>query len=254
MIAAIVIAVCILATIAAACRLSARHAKSRVIFAHRPDTPRPFGLRMAWIAVRSQDAKEVVAALGLSGLQPANWNTGLGSVYSPELADRCVFVSPPVQGWTFIVGQALPQALGAAFCDKLTPLLLRLGSQFPEVQFYVSYPSLEHFGWSRVIQGRLERAFAVADGVVVWNVGRPTAEERALGLRVLALSGGRGRRGARGAGLLLGPTEHHVLRLAAHWSLDPMRIGKCPAKPGLGVVGRPPSSWRAERYRPAQAA
>lgn len=249
MIAAAVIAASVIATIALAATMLAPHlAPTRVVFDTRPDRPRPFGVRMAWIAIRTRDTARVIATLGLTNLRYANWNTGLGAVYSPDLADSHIFVSPPVDGWTFVVGAALPTPLGAAFADKTTPVLLALGTQFADVQYFVSYPALETFGWARVLTGRLVRAFAASDGGATWAVGKVTKEEKALGLRLFAPRTSRVRMEAGRpleARAELG--EPHVLRLAALWGLDPMRPDTRAGEPGIGYVATPPTLWRAER-------
>ena len=164
-------------------------------------------------------------------------------------ARRHVFVSPPVDGWTFVVGLPLPHPVGRAFADKCTPLLLDLGAQFPEVQYYFTYPLIDFFAWARIKDGRLVRAFAIGDEGIVWNKGRTTREEKALGLKLFELRGVRGRKGDAGGEIILYPTEDHVMRIAAGWSLDPTMLGEAPAEASIGYVGLAPLRWRPERLR-----
>ena len=254
MISALLIGAMILATIAAAALLLApRLDEGRTVFDLRPDRPYAFGYGMSWMAIRTRDTQRVIDSLGLGAVQPANWNTGLGAVYSPELGTTQMFVSPPVNGWTFVVGQCLPQPLGKTFTDKATPLLLDLGGKFIEVQYYFCTPEIDFLGWARVIDGKIVRAFAIGDEGVLWNRGKPTKEEMSLGLKLFELRGVRGRRGDAGAEIVLYPTEAHVMHLAGKWSLDPTRVNTQVVDPALGYVGRAPVAWRAERHRKAAA-
>ncbi len=230
-----------------------RLADQSVAFAGEPDAPKAFGTDMAWIAIRSGDTAAVLAALGIGSeaATAANWNSGIGSIYDVSLCDHYVFVSPPVKGWTFVAGVALPLPASRAFVDKLTPLLAALGSQFRDVQYFASYPVIDLFAWGRLERGRMVRAFAIGDEGVIWDRGKPTREERALGLKLFELRGIRGRRGDTGESIILHPTQEHVLRLATSWSLDPTRLGAMPEPLGAGFVAAAPRAFRAERIRKA---
>jgi hypothetical protein len=179
------IAIMVSLTIAIAARvLAPRLSEGRVHFARSPDRPAAFGYKMAWLAVRSRDTAAVVEELGLIAPQACNWRSGIGTVYDNRLGNDHIFVSPPVNGWTFVVGLALPYPVGRTFVDKCTPLLDRLGSRFVEVQYFFAYPPVDLFAWARLLEGRVVRAFAITDTGIVWNKGRTTKEERALGLKL----------------------------------------------------------------------
>lgn len=227
-------------------------AEGRVIYGTTPDRPCPFGYRMAWLAVRTRDTQAVVAALGLDRTQPSNWRSGIGSVYDDTLGNNHVFVSPPVNGWTFVVGLPLPHPVGPAFVDTFTPLLEGLAARFIEVQYYLAYPVLDFFAWARMIDGKLLRAFAIGDEGVVMNLGKTTKDERSLGLKLFELRGVKARRGDAGGAILLHPTEEHVMRLAGRWGIDPINIERAPkGDPAVGVIGLAPPQWRTERLRKA---
>lgn len=246
----IIILVMTSATIAiAAFVLAPRVADGRVVFDTTGDHPKAFGYQMAWFAIRTRDTAGVVERLGLTGVIACNWNNGLGAVYSHEHGASHVFVSPPVNGWTFVAGLALPQPMGKAFVDKSIPLLLDLGSQFIEVQYYVAYPALDYFAWARVIDGRIVRAYAITDQGVIWNKGKPSKEEKFLGIKLYEVRGEKKRRGNAGTELVLYPTEAHVLQLAGKWSLDPSRLDGMTASAPHGNLGEAPARWRAERLR-----
>ena len=237
--------------VVAAVHLAPRMSEGRIIFGIEPDSPAGFGYRMSWLAIRTRDTAAVIDALQLSSPQAANWSTGLGSVYDRELGEAHVFVTPPVNGWTFVVGLPLPSPVSRRFVDKCTPLLIELGQTFVEAQYFSSMPSIDYFAWARMIEGRVVRAFAIGDEGVIWNKGRPTKEEKAMGLKLFEFRGVRGRRGDAGGEMVLYPTEDHLMELAAKWSVDPTALVKVDQPPGLGVVARAPLVWRPERIRRA---
>lgn len=225
--------------------------EARVLFGTEPDHPCEFGYKMSWLAVRTRDTRSVVEALGLIDAIPCNWDSGVGTVYDDRLGERHIFVTPPVKGWTFVIGLSLPHPVGRQFVDKCTPLMVGLGGRFPEVQYYFSYPPLDFFAWARMMDGRLVRAFAAGDEGVVWSKGKTTREEKALGLKSFELRGVSGRKGDAGGELILHPTEDHVMRIAQAWSLDPTRLDPAKAEPALGYIALSPGQWRTERARKA---
>jgi hypothetical protein len=229
--------------------LAPRLAQGRVLFDATPDRPAPFGFKMAWLAVRTRDTARLIEVLGLAQPEACNWRAGIGTVYDDELGEKHVFVSPPVNGWTFVVGLSLPYPVGRSFVDKCTPTLLALGTEFIEVQYFFSYPLIDFFAWARVVDGKLVRAFAIGEEGVIWNKGKPTKEEKTLGLKLFELRGVRARSGDAGGEILLYPTEEHVMRLASRWSIDPTRLDALPALPGVGYICLAPQVWRPERMR-----
>ncbi len=246
----VTIGIMIVTTIAvAALVLAPRLAEGRTVYDAAPDTPRSFGYRMGWLAIRTRDTQGVIERLGLSEVEDANWDNGLGTVYSEDHAESHVFVSPPVNGWTFVVGLALPQPMGKAFAEKATPLLLDLGSQFIEVQYFLSFPALDYFAWARIIDGKLVRAYAITDEGPVWNKGKPGKEEKTLGIKLYEVRGVKQRKGDGGGELILYPTERHVMQMAAKWSLDPTRLEGIAVGTAHGYIARAPLQWRTERLR-----
>lgn len=223
----------------------------KVVLASEPDTPKPFGPSMAWIAIRTGNTERVTSLLELDTLADANWDAGIGTIYDARLSDEHVFVSPPVKGWTFVAGVPLPLPVGRAFVDKLTPLLARLSSQFRDVQYFAAFPDVDFYAWARLERGRMVRAFAIGEEGVIWDRGRLSPQERALGLKLYEVRGIRARKGDAGEGIILHPTQEQVLRLARGWSLDPSVLDRIEGSAGIGAVARAPSAWRSERIRKA---
>jgi hypothetical protein len=245
----LIIAAMIAITVAAAFWLARQSTDDQVVLDTVPDRPCAFGCAMAWLAIRNADPDEVIEELRLIEPTPCNWNSGIGAVYDHRLAGTHVFVSPPVRGWTFVVGLPLPHPVGRGFIDKCTPLLVDLGGRFTEVQYFFSYPLIDFYAWARVRDGRLVRAFAVTDEGIAWNKGRASKEERGLGLKLFELRGVEGRKGDAGGELILHPTEDHVMRLAHLWGLDPTTLHTVSAQVGLGTIAIAPAGWRSARAR-----
>ncbi|MEZ5926553.1 MAG: hypothetical protein R3D57_19470 [Hyphomicrobiaceae bacterium] len=235
--------------------LFAAHAvrqKPVVVVDRAPDRPVPFGYATAWLAVRTADSIRLLEALDLTAAERASWRGGVAATYAEETSDRDVFVSPSVAGWTFVIGLALPQPAGPAYHDRAGQLLAQLADEFPDVQYYFTYPPLDLYGWARWKDGRLLRAFAIGGEGVLWNAGRATAAERLAGLR-LPPEGKGGRNPVWHEGYTY-PDEEQVLRLAAEWSLDPTTIDKRDASVALGYLGHAPAQWQLKRISAARRA
>lgn len=238
-----------------ALRLAPAMRVHRVVYDVMPDGPVPFGYAMAWLALRTKDTERVVATLALDQPAHCNWSTGLGTVYDVDLGAVRVFVAPPVNGWTLVVGLALPHPAADVFVDKLTPELLRLSVEFGEAQYFVAYPALDMFAWVRATNGKLQRAFAMGEAGIIANKGRTSREEKALGLKLFEVRGVKARQGPVGGPLLLYPTERHVMRIAGQWSIDPTAIDKLARQTaGLGRIGFASPAWRVELQRRKAAA
>lgn len=246
-----IILLVVLTTALAASVLAPRLLPRRVRVDDAPDRPRAFGSEMSWLAVKTDDVHRLASTLGLADLSVANWDSGLGAIYDLELSDTFIFVSPPVEGWTFVAGVSLPLPQGGTFVDKAAPLLARLAREFSSVQYFATFPIIDFYAWARFEGGRPLRAFAVGDAGVVWDLGRATPAERRLGLSMMELRGIQNRQGDIGGALQLHPTEPHVLAVAEGWSINPMAIEIFAGESGVGWIARAPSAWRAERVRSA---
>lgn len=186
-----------------------------------PDKPRAFGYKCAWLAIHSEDTKAILEALNLKNPRAANWATGIEQAYGLER----VFVTPPVQGWTLVVGLALPEAGGSGHPDQCTPLLRRLSKQLGEVQYFATHRVVEYHAWAKAENGVIARAYAYVgeEGITLWNVGVLTPEEKALGFKFDETHF---------------PNEEDVMKIAGKWSLNPLKLEEMNLQPGVGVVGK----------------
>jgi len=189
-----------------------------------PDLPRNFGYKCTWLAIRATNSRAVATALGLSRIEPITWAKGVGAAY-----DGRVFVSPPVRGWVLVVQFALPSPGDANTPDEATPFLVKVGSRFPEVQYFASHRVVGYSAWARLIDGSFKRKFAYSgeQGVVAWNEGTDTEAERDLGLELSAPLDV----------WQTFPDEDSVMAVARNWSVDPSTLESQGLRPGLGLVG-----------------
>lgn len=199
-----------------------------------PDTPdEGFGLKMHWLAIRSEDSEKILACLPPEHeRRRINWDKGLDYACRH---DNNVFVTPPVQGWTFIVGWGIPEfsdVRRAAFDDFTAPFL----QTFADVQYYGSYRVVDYIAWGRAEGGIWQRLFAYCPNTdLLYSEGAQTDTEQALGLiDIRSLDE-----------LLASSEEDHdhwlesldeetPLRLAGQWSIDPDTLPDIPAEPALG--------------------
>lgn len=208
----------------------------------KPELPCAFGHGSTWIAVRSADTAEIAELLGLGELQAAGWSLGVSTAYRGDAGERQgrVFVTPPVDGWTYVVGGALPLPDEDTSEARCMSLLQGLSRTFGHVQYYCSQPGSDTFAWCRLSHGRVIRAFGVRAAAVVWNRGAVTPPEHQLGLDLFRLRDVTEASGPWLAGL----AEPHVLRMASSWSQDPTRFGlRNDLEPGLGLLAVVPEDW-----------
>jgi hypothetical protein len=231
---------------------AARQKRATAEVDRMPDRPVPFGYRTAWLAIRTSDTIRVLEALDLTELSRASWSGGIAATYDEAMSESHVFVSPPVAGWTLVIGVVLPQPASAVYHDRAGQLLAGLAGEFRDVQYYFNYPPLDLYGWARWKEGRLLRAFAMGGEGILWDAGKLTEGEQRAGLR-LPVTGKDGRKSAWQEHYTY-PSEDAVIGLAAHWSLDPTAIDRSQAVAGLGYLGRAPAHWRLKRIPAARRA
>jgi hypothetical protein len=179
-----------------------------------------------WLAIRNHRLPAIQAALGLHNPRPCTWEEGLSD-------DARLFISPPVKGWTLVVGSGLPDPTEDV--DVCYRFLLDLSRKVGVVHYFsVSRILLDHT-WVQVDHGRVIRAYAWS-GKSLWNQGKPTPEERELELHCFEY-GEIPPHPMLGQPDLISANIDKVPQLAARWSLDPAHI-----EPGLvasarGIVG-----------------
>jgi len=231
-----------------------RAGAEKPVLSIEPDEPVGFGYKICWFAIRTKDGKAVRKVLELIDPQPANWRSGITAAYNgpePRAKAAMVFVSPPVDGWTFVVGAGLPYPADASPNESERQLarsfrryFLKLAMHFDDVQFFGTYRVVGFDAWARARNGRVERIFSYRDGEVTANEGAQTPEEARL--RFLDLGG----RSPREATAFIFekfdslkstqnsiPNEQHTIDLAGAWSIDPTQLERRVEAKGSGFVG-----------------
>ena len=86
------------------------------------DTPVGFGYKCNWFAVRTEGTQQLANHIGLNDAAPCNWQHGVDYAYQ----DR-VFVSPPVDGWSFVISRVgLPVAENEDSVELIKKMLVDL--------------------------------------------------------------------------------------------------------------------------------
>ena len=200
----------------------------------QPDRPSPFGYKIAWLAMGTEEADAVAIALGMTASRMAPWVEGVAAAYDSS----SVFVTPPLAGWTLAAGVSLFPPDNTTTCVK--PLLERLSLAFGDAQYFCTHRVVEAHIWARAVEGQLVRGYGwVGDqGVTVWDEGTQTQEERDLGFRFFDERCSEvGQRDYWAQTDLTFPNENCVMRLAGRWSIDPSTLDEQFTAPGLGVLG-----------------
>jgi hypothetical protein len=227
-----------------------------------PDHPARFGYKTMWFAIRTTDSAALSQVLGLIDPQPANWASGMAVAYEYSLQKKDtanVFVSPAVQGWTFVIGMELPYPSDAsahegeqAFGRSFRRIFQALALHFEEVQFFGTYRVVSFDAWARARNGRVERIFSTSDGAVIANEGPQSPEEAKLGLLDLGArtpqeattfiyeTADARENDPNGSGRSPIPSEQDTIDLAGSWSLDPTQLDKLELPVGTGFVAKMP--------------
>ncbi|HTI69068.1 MAG TPA: hypothetical protein VMF06_03840 [Candidatus Limnocylindria bacterium] len=134
----------------------------------------PFPAPSRWLAIKSMNTEYLRDILGV-GDAPASWSDALS-----RFRERRLFVSPPVDGWTLVIGGGIPDP--ALDIDASFRFLVNLSKATGEVQFYHMDRVLNFHGWGLLRDGKVVRAYDWA-GETLWNEGRMTLDERLLGMK-----------------------------------------------------------------------
>jgi hypothetical protein len=186
---------------------------------------------VCWLAIRCHNLLAVQSGLGLHNPKPCSWTEGLAN-------DEKLFIAPPVNGWTLVIGSGLPDPSDDV--DACFRFVLGLSRKFGQVQFFSASRILHHHAWVRAERGRVLRAYAWA-GTTVWNQGVRTAAEREMGLKCFEY-GDPVERHSLAEPDVIASNVDKVPLLAARWSLDPALLDERLLEHERGISGEP--SWR----------
>jgi hypothetical protein len=168
------------------------------------DSLEPFGYKSIWFALKDIDASKAVQLFNLTAVGEVSWKEGIAAVYDED----AVFISPPLDGYTLVVG------LNKAFeLDELKAL----AAHSSDLQYFLTHRVVDYHAWARFKKGKLLRAYSFCgeDGTVAFDEGEAVQDEKELGCTSLPTQDGNWPKE------LSFPTEDHVIDLAARWGIDP---------------------------------
>jgi hypothetical protein len=211
------------------------------------NTPVSFGYKMGWLTIRSTDRDAVVQALRLVDSREVTWKTGIEAVYRDfcKLFGRfsTVFVSPPVNGWTFVVGDWTMGTGEEQGVRAIQQIVSQVSAEFGEAQAFATYRVMEYHHWMLARDGRLLRSFAYLgeSGEVLADSGEPTPVE--LSFRWYPFSQDDNGEGDEEQDTEedLFPDEEAVMKVAGAWSINPQVLETLPVSSLRGVLARAPS-------------
>ena len=180
-----------------------------------PEAPLPFGPKMAWLAIPGYQPSEVIAALRLGDVAPANWTKGLGEAYADN---NQVFVTPTLSGWVLVVGKTLWQKADMNRSAENIQWLKEVGRLFGNACFFSTMRGLGNHGWVGIRGGNIVRAYGYSGELqeLIWLLGEPTEEEIAINPAFANEMQERREPNFRP----IVPDEKMVLAMAAAWSVD----------------------------------
>lgn len=131
---------------------------------------------MAWFAIPTNDSARVMGAFKLKKPVPANWATGIQSVYTDLTR---AFVTPPVDGWTFVLGLGLPTFDTEETTREFLAFIHTVASVFPNFCYFGTHRIVDFHAWVRVSNGSIERAYAYLGerGETLYESGQKSKEE-----------------------------------------------------------------------------
>jgi hypothetical protein len=183
---------------------------------------RSFGVKCAWLAIRSQEPEEVARALHLQRVKSTAWPDGLAAVdaYPQKQSLQPVFVCPAVDGWVLC-----PFSLALASLEQFD--FKQLSRRFGEAQRFLTYRVTDLHQWERWVDGELVRRFGVEVDVLLFEIGEQPVEETQIRLR----------RPDAGTPDPTMADEDMVLEIAERWSVNPMTLNERTSLPVDGWLG-----------------
>lgn len=197
------------------------------VLSRDPDLPGSFGYKVAWLAIPGS-ADEIFACLGAQEINEANWRTGIDLAYTNQ---GYVFVSPPIQGWTFVIGRGLWNRTDIygdkSRLNEVLSFFEQFSSKIKNFCYFHTDRISETHAWVRYCDGRLKRAFYFSDGEIAYQAGVMSEEEEDLSMFEVGEDEGE---------TYVFVDEADVHTLAAQWSLSPLDLVDMACEPSTGFV------------------
>lgn len=202
-----------------------------------PDSPCSFGYKMCWFAIPTRDSAKVITAFALKDTMRANWASGVQAVYDDTTR---VFVTPPVDGWTLVLGLGFPSFDSAERTREFLGLIDKISTSFPEFYYFGTHRVVEFQSWVKVEGGKIQRAYAYLGerGETLYESGKKTDEEMALGFAFFDERSPEAESEEYFERTdLRFPDEEDVMNIAAAWTIDTQTLDQR-TETGTGHLGR----------------
>lgn len=185
-----------------------------------PDKPVSFGYKTSWLAVKDTNINKIVNDLNIKVIGKANWESGLSAAYN----GGAVFITPPINEWTFVVG---------LYFDNGKDFVSTIAKSIPDFYYFFTERVSETHAWVSVKNKAIIRAFGYSggNGEILFDYGSPTGEEMSLGLTFEKLRNNEWDDDTRI------PNEDDVLAISAAWTINTLEIDNMDEKESIGIVG-----------------
>lgn len=180
----------------------------QIKFESEPDLPIGFGYNCQWFVVKTTDTKALQEAINLKNVHVSNWKTGIEGSY-----EGYYFISPPINGWTFIINSNMPDLSGKESPYPLT-VITDLSQRFGEAYYFGTHRIVDYHAWAKAVNGKVLRAYSYLgeSGETIINEGDLSQEERENNLFFTNIDVGKPKL----------PNEEDVLLIAKKWTIDPL--------------------------------
>jgi len=194
-------------------------------FSQIPDKPIPFGWKGTWLVVKAMPIEIIIKALQLKNCIPCNWKSGI------KQGGR-LFVSPPIKGWIFIVGQPFPFTDEVNLSKSIKPFLEKASLSVGVIHYFFTYRVTETHCWSKAEDGKIIRGYIFDgyNGKTLWDEGEDYLE-RELGWNLY------NEKGNKSGDKLTIPKEENVMEMARRWCISPSDLKPEFSDNNLGIVG-----------------
>jgi len=191
------------------------------------------GFKCNWLAVSTSDTQELATAFGITEPMPCNWEYGIHYAYEGKF-----FVTPPVDGWTFIVSRNLPHAEDSQNVELLKTMLTDLSIQFGQAQYFGTLRTVGYDAWFKAENGYIIRAYSIVDGSNIIVEGEPTDAEKKYNLFNSFSEECKNDPEYFGRQDIDFPDESMTMEIAGGWSIDPQVLeGGATLSTTLGILG-----------------
>ncbi|OYU96912.1 MAG: hypothetical protein CFE21_01090 [Bacteroidetes bacterium B1(2017)] len=200
-----------------------------------PDTAISFGYKCIWFAIKTTDKNRIAELLKLENLSECNWQVGIEKAYQGD-----VFISPPIDNWTFAMGWGLPHGDSIKGIGEVKNILQTLSKEFGEAQFFSTHRVSEYHCWMKASNGKVERVYSYLgeSGENIVIEGQPTEFEQKLNLVNTFSDEAKGEKYLNKEDIDW-PTEQLLMQVAENWSIDPTTLEeRKDITPSLGLLGQ----------------